>query len=353
MSFNLRVDLASWQRHLDSYHLHHPGLVPVIKGNGYGVGRSRLIEQATRMVVDTIAVGVAAEAKEALTKFTGSVLVLAPWQIHEVAAGSPDRLIRTVSSLPVLQEVAQRNPATPIIVELDSPMHRHGISQGSFEQLGALLPQLNCRGFAVHLPPIGNRLAATQQLLAALAAATIAPGTLWISHLEGAELTQVRAENPGLNLRPRVGTALWLGNRRSLTARGQVLDAHPITARTAVGYRQRRVSRGGSVIVVSGGTAHGVGLRSPASGRGLIGRLRGLASDLLQSTNHPPSPFSWNGHRLRYADVPHMQVSMLLVPHRISPPPIGHWLDCEVRLTSSSFDQVDLSVDLSTKIIGG
>ncbi|MGL5829599.1 MAG: alanine racemase, partial [Angustibacter sp.] len=269
-----------------------------------------------------------------------SVVVLSPWLLPELAAGSPDRLIRTVSSLPVLREVAQTSPSTPIIIELDSPMHRHGITD--LEPVRELLPRLHCRGFASHLPPIGDRLAATRRTLAALAAAGITPGTLWISHLAPADLARVRAENPELTLRPRVGTDLWLGSRRSLTARGQVLDAHPTATGTPVGYRQRRVGRGGTLIVVSGGTAHGVGLRSAASG-GAVARLRGLAVDLLHSTNHPPSPFHWQGQRLRYADVPHMQVSMLLVPPRLSPPPIGEWLACDVRLTVSTFDGVELS----------
>jgi hypothetical protein len=243
--------------------------------------------------------------------------------------------------------VAQVAPHTPLVVELDSPMHRHGIPTGALAEVAELLPQINFRGIALHLPPIGNRLAATRRTLTALATSGINPGTLWVSHLTESEISALRTEHPNLTLRPRVGTALWLGNRGALQASGQVLDSHEVSARAQLGYRQRRSGRAGTVLVVAGGTAHGVGLRSPASGTGLVRRLRGLASDALQNTNHPPSGFSWQGRRLRYADVPHMQVSMLYIPSGRPVPPLGARLPCEVRLTVSSFDTVDLAVDLS------
>ena len=42
MTFELRVDAARWRRHLAAVAAGTPGLVPVVKGNGYGLGRDRL-----------------------------------------------------------------------------------------------------------------------------------------------------------------------------------------------------------------------------------------------------------------------------------------------------------------------
>ncbi|MFN8077909.1 MAG: hypothetical protein U0Q15_21155 [Kineosporiaceae bacterium] len=53
-------------------------------------------------------------------------------------------------------------------------------------------------------------------------------------------------------------------------------------------------------------------------------------------------PYTWAGLRLRFADVPHMQVSMLLVPEGVQPPRVGQRLDVAVRLTTSRFDEVVL-----------
>ena len=56
-----------------------PGLVPVIKGNGYGFGRTILAEAATALGSDTIAVGVAGEVPLVRPHFGGDVVILQPW----------------------------------------------------------------------------------------------------------------------------------------------------------------------------------------------------------------------------------------------------------------------------------
>jgi hypothetical protein len=46
MSLTLHVDGARWREHLLTTVGHHPGIVPVAKGNGYGFGLGRLARRA-------------------------------------------------------------------------------------------------------------------------------------------------------------------------------------------------------------------------------------------------------------------------------------------------------------------
>ncbi|MCW2830166.1 MAG: alanine racemase, partial [Aeromicrobium sp.] len=59
--FELDVDATRWRAALSTVTAAHPGLVPVVKGNGYGFGREALAREAATLGVDTIAVGTYAE----------------------------------------------------------------------------------------------------------------------------------------------------------------------------------------------------------------------------------------------------------------------------------------------------
>ena len=86
-----------------------------------------------------------------------------------------------------------------------------------------------------------------------------------------------------VELRPRVGTALWLGDRDALSARATVLDVHPVARGDRVGYRQRRIPRSGTLLVVSGGTSHGIGLEAPSAAASLTTPARSLAKGGLEA----------------------------------------------------------------------
>ncbi len=64
MTFTLYVDEDRWRAHLPSVVDATPGIVPVIKGNGYGLGNARLAAEAARLGVDTVAVGTTDELPE-------------------------------------------------------------------------------------------------------------------------------------------------------------------------------------------------------------------------------------------------------------------------------------------------
>ena len=62
--FRLFVDGDRWRAHLRSVAESTPGLVPVAKGNGYGIGLGRLARRATWLGADVLAVGTHADVPE-------------------------------------------------------------------------------------------------------------------------------------------------------------------------------------------------------------------------------------------------------------------------------------------------
>ncbi|HYP43645.1 MAG TPA: alanine racemase, partial [Propionibacteriaceae bacterium] len=82
----LRLDAERWREHLGVVARATPGLVPVIKGNGYGFGRARLAQESTALGVDTIAVGTAREVGRVRPHFDGDVVILQPWDSGDAAA---------------------------------------------------------------------------------------------------------------------------------------------------------------------------------------------------------------------------------------------------------------------------
>ncbi len=86
MPLTMYVDGARWRDHLQQVRDAHPGLVPVVKGNGYGFGIERLAERSAWLGVDTVAVGTYREVVPVAAAFGGSVLVLTPWRPFETRA---------------------------------------------------------------------------------------------------------------------------------------------------------------------------------------------------------------------------------------------------------------------------
>ena len=106
----LRVDTRRWRTHLERVlTAYGVGLVPVCKGNGYGLGVSRLAEEAARLNVSAVAVGTEWELGDVLPRFPGEVLVLTPW--HGATGGSPTtaapepRVLRTVAHLATVRQL--------------------------------------------------------------------------------------------------------------------------------------------------------------------------------------------------------------------------------------------------------
>jgi len=326
MSLSLQVDGKKWRSHLHSMLERHPGLVPVIKGNGYGFGLELLAAEASRLGVETVAVGLDSEIARVRSAFSGEIILLSPDLIeNEISDGS---VIQTISSLASLHEV---DPRRPIILELLTPLHRHGISMSEFDHAIAMIEKrgLLSRGFALHLPIAKVDTTWLDGVLSKLPQGS----TVWISHLPNPD--RVRNKFPNLHFRERIGTDLWLGDQTALEVRATVLENRNIQG--AAGYRQRKVR--GHVIVVSGGTAHGIGLVAPSGDRTLIGRLKLVGKAIELSLGRMRSPYIWNGRILDFLEPPHMQCSLLL-SRGSDQPATGEELKVRVRFTTTTFDQI-------------
>jgi hypothetical protein len=162
--------------------------------------------------------------------------------------------------------------------------------------------------------------------------------SVWVSHISENDLAKLKLKWPQIVWKIRIGTKLWLGDRTSLKAKAQVLDLHAIEKPTSVGYRQYRVGRGW-LVIASGGTSHGVGLEIATPKRDFLSQVKALTKSFLNLFGWNPSPFSWNGKKLEFAEAPHMHLSLLTFKGK-NAPKVGSELDVDVRFTTTAFDQV-------------
>jgi hypothetical protein len=173
-----------------------------------------------------------------------------------------------------------------------------------------------------------------------LKAAGLPTSTIYVSHLTGPEVAGLGKQFPETTFRARVGTKLWLGDRGALVPKARVLDVEKLESGERYGYRQRKAPREGYLVVVAGGTAHGIGLAAPKAVAGLVARAKVAAEGTLATLNRSLSPFTWAGKQRWFAEPPHMQVSLLWLPGGVEPPAVGAWLDVETRMTTTTFDEV-------------
>lgn len=328
MPLSLHVDGQKWRSHLSQLISAKPGLVPVIKGNGYGFGLELLAAESTRLGVETVAVGLASEVAKVRTAFAGEIVILSPDQVTEL---KDPKIIQTISSLEVLRSI---DASSNVIVEILTPLNRHGIDVSEINSALAIIKErgLNLRGFTLHLPiaKIDSKwISSTLNLLPD-------GSTVWISHLHNAD--QIKKEFTKLVFRERIGTSLWLGVDSALEVTATVLENRKIQG--SAGYQQRRAR--GNVIVASGGTAHGIGLTAPQNDFSLIGRLKTIARALESAFGRMRSPYRHNGRTLDFLESPHMQCSLLIGSGSSQLKP-GDELKVRVRYTTTTFDQIIFS----------
>jgi alanine racemase len=417
MTFTVHIDGARWRRHTASTrdsvrtaisagtHQHADGdLVPVAKGNGYGIGSDRLAAEATRLGLSRLAVGTVLEAAALAPSYDGDLLVLTPFEPADAAAARAwvelahgphaDRIVRTVSSRTGWDTLLVGPGPVRVVVEALTSMGRFGLSAEEILELLAAPSTLEAitsdavriEGLALHLPlaqPTSAHLAVPgarwhdaavapappsgstarvsealawglgwQQALADLSdrvartadadalTALTSSAALWVSHLDDTELATLRTALPDIALYARVGTRLWLGDRGALQARGTVLAVHEVARGEASGYRQRRASRAGAVVVVAGGTAHGVALEAPSAAASVRQRAVAAGTGVLEAGGRALSPFHVGGKQRWFAEPPHMQVSLVRVPQGVVLPLVGDELDVDVRMTTVHPDLV-------------
>jgi hypothetical protein len=189
----------------------------------------------------------------------------------------------------------------------------------------------------------GSHLGEVERLMTDVVAAGLPTSRVYLSHLTDAEMSALAASYPDYELRPRIGTRLWLGDRDALAVRASVLDAHPVDRGEVFGYRGRSAPKAGTILVVSGGTAHGIGMEAPPAADSLRSRAVAVAKGGLDAAGFVRSPYSIGGKQRLFAEPPHMQASMLFLPHGAPVPAVGDEVDVRVRFTTTTFDRTLVS----------
>ena len=342
-----------------------PGIVPVIKGNGYGYGLRRLAEESAQLGVDVVAVGTAREVESVRDAFPGDIVILNPWDSNTALAAElagDSRVISTVSRISDLERLAAviscRRASAPggagvvppestrprVQVELLTSMRRHGLRTDQLERVPALLEGVEFEGWTIHLPMQSEgRYAEAERL--ARAALEVAPGTLWLSHLPPEEANGLARQLGGAGADPvpvrlRIGTRLWLGEESSRQTMATVLDVHPIRRGERAGYRQRICPADGWILVLAGGTSHGIGMEAPTSATTIRQRAIALATGSLEAAGLALSPYTVNGKKRWFLEPPHMQSSLVFLPAKERPPAIGDEVPVELRLTTAIVDDI-------------
>ena len=216
-------------------------------------------------------------------------------------------------------------------------MRRHGFSAAGLREAGELRPAIPRRGGRVHLPlaglPRGRGAAADDRRGRRRAAHQ---GDLRLAPDRGRG-GQPAASYPDFFFRPRIGTELWLGDPDALRVRATVLDTHPVErgdgTATAAGVAPPGHHRGGLRR-----TSHGIGLESPPAASLRTGRPPGARGSGRGRVVR--SPYLVDGKHRLFAEPPHMQASMLFLPHGSRVPQIGEEVAVRVRHTATAFDEV-------------
>ncbi|HET7398071.1 MAG TPA: alanine racemase [Intrasporangium sp.] len=338
MSLTLVVDVERWRAAHERACTELPGIVPVVKGNGYGFGRELLCREAQRLAVPVIAVGTYAELPDALAAFGHDVLVLEPYR-PPVHGGLSDlaheRVLHTLTSSADVADLRDRAPGSRVVVEGLTSMNRFGAPVAG---LGELVGAAGAEGATLHLPLGTGHVAEISRFVEAAPQVT----RWYVSHVTGPELLELARRFPDRDFLPRVGTALWLADRTAYEVRAHVLDVRPVARGDRAGYRQRRLPAG-HLVVVSGGTSHGVAMESPAAAATVRSRAVAVAEGLLEAAHRVRSPFTVSGTTPRFAEPPHMQCSLLALPAGVPPPEVGDTVPVRMRLTTAYPDAVELA----------
>ena len=383
MSFTVTVDGQRWRDHQDAVaaavaRTSGAPIVPVVKGNGYGLGQGLLTSECVRLGADTVAVGTVFEVDEVARQGTHDIIVLEPFEPHDSVSAQEwwgvgqalhaGRVIRTISSTEALLSLADGRGSVRVVLEASTSMHRFGMDEAELLRVlgdprvreALARGRILVEGLALHLP-LAQPVEEDDPRRVALSTAKVREVVrwaglwsaetdvwsghnvpecrVWVSHLDDAELGAVASSVPDVVVRARVGTRLWL-DRSCMRASGTVLAVHPVPTGTHVGYRQRTGPKDGTLVVVSGGTSHGIGLTAPTPAATLRQRVVSASTGALDAAGRAMSPFRWEGRQRWFAEPPHQHVSMVWLPAGVVVPAVGDRLDAEVRYTISRFDAV-------------
>lgn len=307
VTVTLTVRGAPWRAHVARLASGVEGLIPVIKGNGYGLGRHTLAHLAAEFC-DTVAVGTIHELDGLPNELQPVVLTptLAP---PAVRSGSPEPILTVGNSAHIDALSAWQGR---VLVKLESSMHRYGGGYDLVERASA--GGLDVVGVSIHPPLAGTPGEHADEIRRMLA--DIDPQlTVSVSHLDATTYAALPTTH---DYRLRLGTTLWHGDKSFFRLRADVLDVRPIRAGERAGYRQGAVESDGHLVMVGAGTANGIA--ALADGR---------------------SPFHFERTRLDLHEPPHMHTSMIFAAADDPVPEIGALVDVQRPLTATAVDAVE------------
>ncbi|MEN9645331.1 MAG: hypothetical protein RL238_2000 [Actinomycetota bacterium] len=318
MTVRLTVDRAAWTAHVHGTAMAYGhGLVPVVKGNGYGFGRRTLHEAVRSAGAAFVCVGDVHELHDVPAPLTPVVLTPA------LAAPTSRDAVLTVGAL--AHVAALHGWGGRVMVKLASGMRRYGTTPA---ELPALLAAVHAAGlqveaFALHLPLAGDdtdRRAEIDAWVPHLPAG--AP--VWVSHLSPAAFHALQADHPDRQWSVRVGTLLWHGLPKGdfLHLSADVLQVTTAAAGAPVGYRHAPMPFDGHVVAVGAGSGHGV-------------------APLDTADPARRSPFHFRRNRLALLEAPHMHTSLVAVPVGAPCPEVGDRVDVQRPLTTTVADEIE------------
>ena len=299
----LSIRTARWRAHVAQIAASTPGLVPVVKGNGYGFGREWLADVAAEFAT-TIAVGTIHELDGLPAAVTPVVLT------PTLAAPTSTDAVLTIGNETHLAALAGWNGR--VVVKLASSMRRFGDTPALVD--AARAGGLDVVGVSIHPPLAGTGADHAAEITRWLP--SVEPSLpVWVSHLDEAAYASLPVTHTYHN---RLGTRLWHGDKSALHLSADVLDVHAVHAGDRAGYHLGEISADGHLVMVGAGTAHGV---TPLpDGR---------------------SPFHFDRARLLLLEPPHMHTSMCFVPTGQALPAIGDRVDVQRPLTMTLVDEFE------------
>lgn len=307
MTLRLNVDSISWKRHFREVANGFVDLIPVVKGNGYGFGRSTLIQHATTLSSE-IAVGSVYEVHDVPENCVAIVLTPAG---SELPDSLPANTILTVGSLNHVANLKRNSWRGSVVVKLRSSMNRYGANKDELTDVLAALKNagLTQVGWSIHPPLDGepsDHLAEIRNWML-----KISSDMPWfVSHVDASGIKQLRQEFVKNKIRVRSGTALWLGDKSMTHLMADVLDIRSVGQGETAGYRNVKITQDGAIAMIGTGTSHGVHL---------------VGAEL--------SPFHFNQKRLELVEPPHMHTSMVFIPTGDKLPQVGDNIDVQQPLT--------------------
>ena len=239
MTIRLTIRSALWRSHVAQVVNDVDGLVPVVKGNGYGFGRIELARIAAEFT-DTVAVGTVHE----LVGLPGDLnaIVLTP-TLTPPSTTAPVLTVGNAAHIEALSNWPGR-----VLVKLASSMQRFG--RGTELLDDARRAGLDVVGVSIH-PPLAGTADDHRREIVELIDGVDPDVAVWVSHVDPATYATLPDTH---SYRLRLGTGLWHGDKSFLHLDADVLDVRPVRAGEPAGYRQTPVIDDGHLVMIGAGT---------------------------------------------------------------------------------------------------